>query len=190
MIKLALLIDPIRKELRARYRKEVQSVEEKNGALVARAFFEFKGTSIPPDATRTLRLSFGVAKDYMENGKKIPFQTTFRGLYERSEKHGNKFPYSLPQSFVKAKSRINLSTPLNFVATCDSSGGNSGSPLVNKNGEFVGILFDGNKQSLPNRFLYSDTHSRSVMVSSQGIIKTLLKVYDAKSLADEILGRK
>jgi len=190
MIKLALLIDPIRKELRDRYKKEVQSVEFKNGALIARALFELKGTSIPPDATRTLRLSFGIVKGYMENGKKIPFQTTFKGLYELSEKQGNKFPYNLPSGFIKEKSKIDLSIPLNFVATCDSSGGNSGSPLVNKNGEFIGILFDGNKQSLPNRFLYSDTQSRSVMVNSQGIIEALLKVYKAKPLVDELLGRK
>jgi len=189
MIKLALLIDPVSRGLRAKYESEVESVENKNGALIARALFKLKGTSIPPDATSTLRLSFGVVKSYVENGKKIPFETTFAGLYEKSKKFDNKPPYELPPSFVSKKSALSLNAPLNFVATCDSIGGNSGSPVVNRKGEFVGVLFDGNIQSLPTRFVYTDEISRSVMVHSQGIIEALLKVYDAKPLVDEILGK-
>ncbi|MDH4270812.1 MAG: S46 family peptidase, partial [Candidatus Aminicenantes bacterium] len=150
MIKLALLVDPVARGLRARYENEVTSVETRNGALLARALFKLKGTAVPPDATGTPRLSFGVVKGYVENGQKVAFQTTFKGLYEKSEKNGNQPPYELAPSFLQKKSALKLSVPLNFVATVDSIGGNSGSPVVNRNGEVVGVLFDGNIQSLPN----------------------------------------
>jgi hypothetical protein len=190
MIKLALLVDPVSRGLRARYEKEVDAVETRNGARIAQAMFKLEGTSIPPDATGTLRLSFGVVKGYSENGKKIPFETTYAGLYEKSEKAGNKDPYVLPESFLKKKSAVRMSTPVDFVSTADSIGGNSGSPLVNRKGEFVGVLFDGNIQSLPTRFVYEDKISRSVMVHGKGIIEALLKIYDAKPLVDEILGKR
>ncbi len=190
MVKLALLVDPVSRGLRARYEDQVDAVETRNGTRIANVMFKLEGTSIPPDATGTLRLSFGAVKGYVENGRKIPFQTTFAGLYEKSAKAGNKDPYELPASFSAKKSAVNMATPVNFVATADSIGGNSGSPLVNRKGEFVGVLFDGNIQSLPTRFVYEDTISRSVMVHAQGIIEALLKIYDAKPLVDEILGRK
>jgi hypothetical protein len=189
MIKLALLVDPISRGFRKKYEQEVESVEAKNGALIARAMFKLKGTSIPPDATGTLRLSFGAVKSYVENTKKIPFFTTFQGLYEKSAKFGNQPPYELPTSFVSKKAAFKLGTPLNFISTCDSIGGNSGSPVFNRKGEFSGVLFDGNIQSLPARFVYSDIQNRSVMVHCQGIIEALLKVYDAKPLVDELLGK-
>ena len=190
MIKLALLVDPVARGLRAKYEKEVDAIETRNGARIAQAMFKLEGTSIPPDATGTLRLSYGVVKGYVENGKKIPYETTFAGLYEKSQKAGNKNPYELPESFLKKKQAVNLAAPVDFVSTCDSIGGNSGSPLVNRKGEFVGVLFDGNIQSLPTRFVYEDTISRSVIVHGQGIIEALLKIYDAKPLVDEILGKK
>jgi len=190
MIKLALLVDPISRGLRKKYQTEAESVETRNGALIARALFKLKGTSIPPDATSTLRLSFGVVKTYMESGKKIPFATTFQGLYDKAAKFKNKPPYELPASFIKNKAQLKLNTPLNFIATCDSIGGNSGSPVINRRGEFSGVLFDGNIQSLPARFVYSDEQNRSVMVHSQGIIEALLKIYNAKPLVDELLGKK
>ena len=189
MIKLALLVDPISRGLRKKYEQEVDSVEAKNGALIARALFKLKGTSIPPDATSTLRLSFGAVKSYVENTKKIPFFTTFQGLYEKSAKFGNQPPYELPPSFINKKAAVKLGTPLNFISTCDSIGGNSGSPVINRKGEFSGVLFDGNIQSLPARFVYSDDQNRSVMVHCQGIIEALLKVYEAKPLVDELLGK-
>jgi len=190
MIKLALLVDPLSRGLRRKFEAEVDSVETRNGALIAQAMFKLKGASIPPDATGTLRLSFGTVKSYIENAKKIPFFTTFLGLYDRSAKNGNKDPYQLPPSLASKKSILKLTTPLNFVATCDSIGGNSGSPVINKRGEFSGVLFDGNIQSLPARFIYNDDQNRSVMVHSQGIIEALTKVYNAKPLVDELLGRK
>ncbi len=190
MIKLALLIDPVSRGLRLRYEREVDSVEVRSGALLARALFKLRGTSVPPDATSTLRLSFGVVKGYVENNKKIPFQTTYAGLYRKSEQNGNKDPYELPRSFFLKKAALNLGVPLNFVSTADSIGGNSGSPVVNRNGEVVGVLFDGNIQSLPTRFVYEQEISRSVMVHSQGIIEALRKIYQAEPLVEEILGRK
>jgi hypothetical protein len=190
MIKLALLVDPVSRGLRARYEDQVDAVETRNGTRIAQAMFKLEGTSVPPDATGTLRLSFGAVKGYVENGRKVAFQTTFAGLYDKSAKAGNKDPYELPARFLAKKSAVNLAAPVNFVSTADSIGGNSGSPLVNRKGEFVGVLFDGNIQSLPTRFVYDDTISRSVMVHGQGIIEALLKIYDAKPLVDEILGRK
>jgi hypothetical protein len=189
MIKLALLVDPISRGLRKRYEIEVDSIETRNGALIAQAMFKLKGTSIPPDATGTLRLSFGTVKGYVEAGRKIPFFTVFKGLYDRSAKFGNKTPYELPLRFVNRKAALKLDTPLNFVATVDSIGGNSGSPVISRNGEFSGVLFDGNIQSLPARFIYSDEQNRSVMVHSQGIIEALLKVYNASPLVNELLGK-
>lgn len=190
MIKLVLLIDPLSRGLRLRYEREVSSVETKSGALIAQAMFKLKGTSVPPDATGTLRLSFGPVKGYVENGKHVPYETTFAGLYVKSAQNGNKDPYELPQSFINAKPRVDASVPLNFVTTADSIGGNSGSPVVNRKGEFVGVLFDGNIQSLPCNFVYTDEIARSVVVDARGIIEALLKAYKAKPLVDEIIGKK
>jgi Peptidase S46 len=190
MIKLALLVDPVSRGLRAKYEKDVDAIETLNGTRIAKVMFKLKGTSVPPDATGTLRLSFGAVRGYVENGKKIAFQTTFAGLYEKSDKAGNKDPYELPESFLKKRSAVRMPTPVNFVSTADSIGGNSGSPLVNRKGEFVGVLFDGNIQSLPSRFVYDDTIARSVMVHAQGIVEALLKIYGAKPLVDELLGKR
>jgi hypothetical protein len=190
MIKLALLVDPVSRTLRKRYETEVEPVETKNGALIAQAMFKLKGASIPPDATGTLRLSFGTVKGYVEKGAKIPFFTTFQGLYDKAAKNGNKDPYELPAAFTARKAQVKMTTPINFVATVDSIGGNSGSPVINRKGEFSGVLFDGNIQSLPARFVYSDDLNRSVMVHSQGIIEALTKIYGAQPLVNEILGKK
>ncbi|MCX6565443.1 MAG: S46 family peptidase [Candidatus Aminicenantes bacterium] len=190
MIKLAWLIDPVSRGIRKQYEQEVESVETRNGALIAQALFRIKGTTIPPDATGSLRLSFGAVNGYVENGKKIPYFTTFKGLYDLAAKNGYKDPYELPASFLSRKAKVNLDTAVNFVATCDSIGGNSGSPAINRKGEFAGVLFDGNIQSLPSRFVYTDTLNRSVLVHAKGIIEALTNVYDAKPLAEEILGKK
>jgi hypothetical protein len=184
------MVDPISRGLRKRYEAEVEPIEARNGALIARAIFKVKGASVPPDATSTLRLSFGTVKSYLENGKKIPINTSFKGMYDLAAKAGNKPPYELPASFLAGKAKMNLETPIDFIATCDSIGGNSGSPVVNRKGEFSGVLFDGNIQSLPARFVYSDTQNRSVMVHSQGIIEALTRIYGAQPLVNELLGKK
>ena len=190
MVKLALLVDPLSLALESRFEDRVRAVEVRNGGLIARAVFALRGTSIPPDATSTLRISFGKVAGYVEDdGTKVPYETDYRGLYRRSDAHGNAFPFDLPPSFLAARSRVRPNAPLNFVATCDSSGGNSGSPLVNRKGEFIGILFDGNRQSLPARFLYTDRQARSVMVHAGGILEALRSVYDARELVAELLGR-
>jgi len=188
-LQLVRLIAPERKRLQDRYNKEVRSVEVRYGAQISRVLFDLRGTSIAPDATHTLRLSYGVVKSYYENdGSFIPYETNFKGLFERSDRTGNKQPYELAPSFIRARSKIDMNVPYNFAATVDASGGNSGSPLVNKNLEFVGILFDGNRQSLPHRFLYSDKQVRSVMVHALGIMESLKKVYMADALIEELLG--
>jgi hypothetical protein len=135
-----------------------------------------------------LRLSYGAVKGYPENGKQIPYATTVGGAYEHAAEHGDKPPYQLPDSWMKAKSKLNLATPLNFVSTADIIGGNSGSPTINKAGEVVGIIFDGNIQSLAWNFAYADKIGRAVSVDSRGIQEALRRIYGATALADELMG--
>jgi len=161
-----------------------------NGARIAKVRFAQSGFTQPPDATFTLRLSYGAVKGYEENGKAIPFATNIGGAYEHAAEHENQPPYNLPESWMKSKAKLDLKTPLNFVSTADIIGGNYGSPTVNKKGEVVGIIFDGNIQSLPWNFAYSDVQGRAVSVDSRGIQQALRKIYGATALADELLGAK
>jgi hypothetical protein len=188
LIVLMRNVDPQARAVRKHYDDEVDAVERRDGALIARARFAQSGFNQPPDATFTLRLSFGAVKGYMENGKKIPYFTTLGGAYEHAAEHGSKTPYELPESWIKAKSKLNLATPFNYVSTADIIGGNSGSPTVNKAGEVVGIIFDGNIQSLANNFFYDDVQQRAVHVDSRGIIEALRKIYGADALANELTG--
>jgi len=181
-------VDAAARAVRKRYEDEVEAVERRDGAQIAKARFAQSGFSQPPDATFTLRLSYGAVRGYMENGKKIPYFTTMDGAFQHAAEHGNKFPYQLPESWMKMKSKLTLATPLNYVSTADIIGGNSGSPTVNKAGEVVGIIFDGNIQSLANNFFYEDQIQRAVHVDSRGIVETLRKIYDAGDLVDELMG--
>jgi hypothetical protein len=181
-------IDADARAIRKRYDDEVDSVERTEGTKIARARFSAHGFTEPPDATFTLRLSYGAVKGYTENGKPIPYATNMGGAYQHAAEHGDKPPYQLPENWMTAKSRLNLSTPLNFVSTADIIGGNSGSPTINKAGEVVGIIFDGNIQSLPWNFAYSDKIGRAVSVDARGIQEALRKIYGATALADELLG--
>ena len=190
MIVFAKRIDPEARKLRKRYEDSVQGVERQNYALISKAIFALKGTSIYPDATFTLRLSFGTVKGYMEKGTKIPYFTTFADAYEHAAMHENKPPYDLPKSWLEKKSAVQLSAPLNTVNTADIIGGNSGSPVINRKAEIVGLIFDGNIQSLALDFVYSDKQARAVAVTSQGIIEALRKIYGAGAIADEIEGIK
>jgi hypothetical protein len=125
-------------------------------------------------------------KGYEQDGKAVPYETNIGGAYLHAAEHNGQPPYNLPESWLKAKSRLDLKTPLNFVSTADIIGGNSGSPTVNQKGEVVGIIFDGNIQSLPWNFGYRDTQGRAVSVDSRGIQEALRKIYGATALADEL----
>ena len=157
-----------------------------NKAIITKARFDTYGTSNYPDATFTLRLSFGTVKGYEAGTTMVPPKTTFNGLYERNAAFDNQPPFDLPKRWMDAKSKLNLDTPYNFVCTADIIGGNSGSPVVNRAGEFVGIIFDGNIQSLVLDFIYTEEQARAVSVNSQAIVEALRKVYDAGELADEL----
>jgi hypothetical protein len=189
MIELARGVDAEARALRKVMETEVEEVKRSAHAELAKARFALEGTNTYPDATFTLRLAFGPVLGYEENGKLIPFETTFEGLYERSKENHNKPPFDLPQRWIDAKGKLNPKTPFNFVCTADIIGGNSGSPVINKNAEFVGIIFDGNIQSLSLDFAFSDKQARAVSVCSAGIIEALRKVYDAGDLADELTGK-
>ena len=186
MVELARLVDAESRALRRAHDAEGE-VEEEAQATIGRARFAIEGASTYPDATFTLRLSYGAVRGYEENGAAVPSMTTFAGLYRRSEEHGNREPFDLPPGWAEKKPALDLDTPLNFVSTCDTVGGNSGSPTVNAKGEFVGIIFDGNIQSLTEDQAYDDVQSRSLSVHSAGIIEALRKVYGAGSLADELV---
>jgi hypothetical protein len=186
LIVLMRKIDPEAREVRKRFDDEVDAVVRRDGATIARSRFAQTGFTQPPDATFTLRLSYGTVKGYEENGKKIPYFTTYGGAYQHAEEHGSKPPYNLAASWLKMKSKINLQTPLNYVSTADIIGGNSGSPTVNKAGEVVGIIFDGNIQSLVMDFYYDDRQARAVSVDSRGIIEALRNIYGADALANEL----
>ena len=190
MIKLALAVDADARAVRKEREDKVEGVEASNYALIARAQFEDKGDSTYPDATFTLRLAFGVVKGYLEDGKFIPPYTTIGGAFQHAEAHGNKEPYALPASWHEAKksAALNLETPLNFVSTADIIGGNSGSPVVNRDNEVVGLIFDGNIQSLVLDYGYDDKLARAVSVDSRGIVEALRSIYHAERLVKELAG--
>jgi hypothetical protein len=190
MILLARLVDPESRELRRRMETEVEEVKRQAYNQIAKVKFALNGTSTYPDATFTLRLSYGLVKGYKENGVDVPPITNLEGLYQRSAEQKNKPPFDLPPLWEKKKSALDLKTPYNFVCTADIIGGNSGSPVINKKGEVVGLIFDGNIQSLVLDFAFSEDQARAVSVCSQAIVEALNKVYDAKDLAVELTGSK
>ena len=187
MIVLFKQIDPITRATRKDYEDHAESVVHRNGALIAKARFDIYGTGVAPDATGTLRLSYGTVKGYTENGKKIPWYTTFAGAFEHEAAHGAKPPYLLPESYHRAKDKLDLNTVLDTVNTSDIIGGNSGSPAVNTKGEIIGIVFDGNIQSLAWNYQYDDVVGRAVLTDSRAVIEALRKIYNAAPLADELI---
>ncbi len=190
---LIVLLRSVEREARiARktYDDDVDSVLRRHGAALAQARFAQSGTAAPPDATFTLRLSYGAVRSYSEAGQPVRYFTTLGGAFQHAKAHGAQPPYQLPESWVKNRRKLLLATPFNFVSTPDIIGGSSGSPVVNQAGELVGIIFDGNIQSLSWNFQFSDKIGRAVAVDARGIQEALRKVYGASALADELLGPK
>jgi len=187
MIALARLIDGDARELRRRFETEVEEPERQAFAEIAKVRFAILGKSIPPDATFTLRLAYGVVKGYAAEGQKVPYATTFAGLYERAEKQKYKEPFDLPTRWQAGRSKLDLSTPFNFVSTADTIGGNSGSPILNRAGEFVGINFDRNRFGLVRNFVYTEEQARHISVHSKGILEALRKLYVCPGLVDELV---
>jgi len=185
MIELAKMVDGPARDARKVFEAQ-DEIKQQAYAEIAKARFAIQGTNTYPDATFTLRLSYGPLKSYEENGKTIPALTTMAGLYERATQHNNQPPFDLPKRWLDRKSKLNLSTPFNFVSTADIIGGNSGSPVVNQANEFVGIIFDGNIQSLALDCIYTEKQARAVSVDSAAITEAIRKVYDAGPLADEL----
>lgn len=186
MIKLAIELDPESRALRKRFEDEIEGAEREAYAKIAAAQFAIQGEDTYPDATFTLRLAFGPVKGYRENNKDVPAFTDFAGLFKRAEERKGQKGFDLPARWLAGKDKLNLKTPFNFVSTADIIGGNSGSPVVNKAGEVVGLIFDGNIQSLVLDIAYTDDQARAVSVDSRAIIESLRKLYDAAALADEL----
>jgi Peptidase S46 len=189
LVVLARKVDPFFREIRKQFEDNVESVLTGATEKIAKARFAIYGKSVYPDATFTLRLAYGTVKGYPMNGTKAPPKTTFFGLYDRSASFDNKAPFNLTPRVLGRREKVDMTTPLNFVNTADIIGGNSGSPVINRAGEFVGIIFDGNIESLTGNFVYLEETNRAVAVHSAAIIEALRKVYDAPAVADELEGK-
>ena len=176
MIVLARNVEPITRELRAWLEQKIQSVETSAGEKIAKARFAVYGKSLPPDANFNLRISYGRVLGYEEDTTLVPYKTTFFGLYDRARSFDEKPPYDLPKSLSRRQRASSISRRrLNFVYTADTIGGNSGSPVINRNGEIVGLNFDSNIQKLPNRYWYVDENEggRAIGVHSAAIIEAI-----------------
>jgi hypothetical protein len=183
MIVLARLVDPDARAVRKRFDDDVDSVIRKNSEVIAKAHFEAMGKKTYPDATFSLRLSYGAVKGYLEKGKMVNPVTTLAGAFER---HTGQDPFALPKSWLDARKRLDLKTPFNIATTNDIIGGNSGSPVFNRKMELVGLVFDGNLQSLGGAFWFDESVNRTVAVSSAAILETLKKVYGADRVVKEL----
>jgi hypothetical protein len=184
MIKLALALDEPARKIRKKHEEMIEELEVSAAARIAQYRYKMFGASESPDATFTPRVSYGLVKGYKDRAEIVmPWATTFGGMYHRAS---NLEPYILPQRWAEAKKTLNLVNQFNFVSTVDITGGNSGSPTVNRQGELVGIVFDSNLEGLPNVYLYSDEQARAVHVASQGIVEALRKLYKATALLQEL----
>jgi hypothetical protein len=184
IVRLAQLIDIPARKIRKKYEDSIEALEVSAVDKIAQYRFKVLGPGEYPDATFTLRLSFGAVKGYRDKTEApLPFATTFGGMYHRA---GKEDPYVLPQRWADGKGSLDLVVPFDFVSTCDVTGGNSGSPTVNQKGEIVGVVFDGNIESLPLTYLFSEDQARAVHVASQGIAEALRKIYRTPELLREL----
>jgi hypothetical protein len=190
MIRLALLVDEEARRLRKRFEEEVEEPERQAYARIAEARFKLFGRSVAPDATFTLRLAIGVVKGYEAEGVKLAYTTTFRGAFERAEQQGHREPFDLPKRWLEGKDKVDPQSPFNFVSTADTIGGNSGSPVLNRAGELVGINFDRNRHGLVRNFVYTDEQARHIAVHSRGVLEALRRLYGAGTLVQELTGDK
>jgi hypothetical protein len=183
MIELAKLVDADARAIRKRYEEEVEAVVKKNSELIAKARFRIYGTSVYPDATGTLRLSFGQVRGWVEGEKVVAPITNFGGAFERAT---GRDPFALPRSWLDKQSRLDLATPLDFCTTNDIIGGNSGSPVIDKDARIVGLIFDGNIHSLGGDYFYDAEKNRAVAVASAGLVQALDKIYGASRILGEL----
>lgn len=189
MIEFARVLDDDVRTLRKRYEDEVEAVERDSYAKIAAAKFAAEGDKVYPDATFTLRMSYGPVEGWVESGHEVPPYTNTAGLYARSKDRKDQPPFNLPESWVKARKKLDMETPYNFVCSADIIGGNSGSPVINTDGEVIGLIFDGNIHSLVGDFIYDERLNRAVAVDSRIMLEAMRKVYGAGKLADEITGK-
>ncbi len=167
--------------------KSSQGLRKSLEAKIANQAFKVYGTSLPPDATFTLRISDGIIKGYQYNGTTAPAFTTYFGLYNRHYSHKEEFPWDLPERWMEPELEF-LKSKFNCVSTNDIIGGNSGSPLINKNKEAVGLIFDGNIESLPGKFIFDEKYNRTVSVHAAGIFNALKYIYKADRIVNELSG--
>jgi hypothetical protein len=186
MIVFARQVDGDARALRKRFEDEVESVLDRANEVIAKARFVAYGESVYPDATFTLRLSYGKVQGWRERGVDITPITTVGGAFER---HTGAEPFALPKSWLGAKKRLDLTTPMNMVTTNDIIGGNSGSPVINQAGEVVGLIFDGNIHSLGGEYGFNPDNNRAVSVHTSVILEALRKIYGAGRIADELEGK-
>jgi hypothetical protein len=190
MIMAARRVDPVWRASYVKYRDNILSVFDAAGEKLGNARFAVYGKNAYPDATFTLRLSYGTVDGFPYNGTTAPPFTTFYGLYDRAASFSDKSPWDLTPKEAAARDKLDLATPLDFVCTADIIGGNSGSPVVNRDGELVGLIFDGNIESLAGDFVYDGTQNRAVAVHSAGMIEAMRKIYEVGALADELEGKQ
>jgi len=189
MIQLALAIDEVARAARKTIEQQGE-IKSQAHSRIAKVRYAKDGDKVSPDATFTLRLSYGAVKGVDVGGQKIPAYTQLGGLYTRAAERDNTPPFNVPASWEQAKSRLALETPFNFISTNYSIGGNSGSPTINRDAEFIGIIFDGNIHTLVWNYAYTETQARSVSVDVRGILETMRKIYGADALVAELLGQK
>jgi prepilin-type processing-associated H-X9-DG protein len=190
MLQLAIALDDDARAVRWRYSSEVQYPELDAYAQIGAARFKQFGAGIPPDGTFTLRLAFGLVKGYREDDSTHPFCTTLGSACERAERQGQRPPFVLPRRWLNNKDKLDLKTPFNFVSTADTIGGNSGSPVLDRAGELVGINFDRNRHGLVRNYVYTDGHARHIAVHSLAVLQVLENLYEAQPLVYELLGGK